>query len=55
MQHSNYVIDQIPSQSDYERESEKKEDFFDNETYYFLQKEIDSLYKKGEIKDVIKY
>ncbi|WP_420574161.1 zinc-ribbon domain-containing protein [Kordia sp.] len=55
VQHSNYVIDGYPNKSDYERESAKKEDFFADEIYYYLQKEIDTFYKNGEIENVIKY
>jgi hypothetical protein len=55
VQHSNYVIDQNPSQSQYERESKKKIDFFEEETFYFLQKQIDSLHEKGEISKIFKY
>lgn len=55
MYYGNYVIDQSPDRADIDEEREKVKDFFSEDLFFFTQKELDSLYDKGEIEEIIKY
>lgn len=55
MHYGNYTYDGYkPSESKIEKLKASETDFFDTETYYFTQKQLDSLYAKGEIAEIYK-
>ena len=56
MNHANFtIIGEQPTQASYETEFAKETEFFSKNMYYFTQKQIDSLYVKGEIVNILKY
>ena len=51
---SNFTMDKVPSQRDYYKALKQQPEFFDYETVYYSQIEVDSLYRIKRIIDVFK-
>lgn len=56
IKYSNYTLSgHEPSRAEFIEESNKDDDFFNNDIYYHTQQQIDSLYSSGDIIEIFKF